>query len=86
MSDLTTKQLNTVLLYALQEALRINQMDAHLYHHLGLEHYKEAAERVEAIEAALEDIERSHKMVHHFLCPYCHGPLAGVIAVKERGK
>ena len=86
MSELTTKQLNDVLLYALQEALKLNQMDAHLYNTLGLEHYKDAAERAELIESAMEDIQRSHKMVHQFICPYCHGPLRGVIKVKEKGK
>ena len=86
MSKLTTKQLNDVLLYALREVLRLNEMDAHLYNSLGLEHYKDAAEMVDVLEAAIQDMEHSNKMVHEFICPYCHGPLRGVIKVKEKGK
>lgn len=86
MSDITTKQLNDVLKYALEEALRLNQMDAHLYNTLGLEHYKDSVEMVEVLEAAIQDMEDSSKMVHQFICPYCHGPLRGVIKVKEKGR
>lgn len=86
MSDLNSKQLNTVILYALQEVLSLSTMDAHLYTYLGMEHYKDAAERVELIEAAIQDMQGSNKMVHQFICPYCHGPLRGIIKVKEKGK
>jgi hypothetical protein len=86
MTDLDSKIINTVMLYLVDEALKETRLDAYLYTDLGLENYKPAYERLQLLEATQEAMERSSLIVHQFICPYCSGPLRGIIKLKEKGK